>query len=207
MDFIPIWEVLSPDECLPLVIGARDSSNGGRIGGMPPRGVRPPEVLAATHYFATVAISRRPALELSLFTSLDPWGSSEVEGHGVLYDERSKLVQFVIHAPSPRLSRSSLRAAFSGHALKTLAKRDDPPFEVAARTSHKIGGFPYFYDQRFTERWQAVIAKGFLPALQFTFPSGNDPGLPSGNFPFFNSMLNIFSKRTPRGLAFRYMFA
>jgi hypothetical protein len=197
--------------CRPLTIVAQAGDDGFRIGGNPPKGITPSVVNTFTRYFATIPFMSANRIELSLFSSFaddynDPaWLDTNM---GMLHSQESVLVQFVVHKAAHRANRSRYEAEFAAQALRLEDERPDNPRKESNRMwiHHKIGGFPFFYNDDATVGANKLLADGYLHLLQMASP-GFEDALPEGNWPFGNYMFHVFAKETSHGLNFRYIWA
>jgi hypothetical protein len=195
--------------CRPLTIVSGSSEEGSRIGGAPPKGVLPAVVGDLTRYFATIPLGGVEDAELSLFVTIsDDYGDPAFLASNmcVMHSSESTLVQFVVHPSARRANRSRLRSGWKSGALRLEAERPDSPRKIW--THHKVGGFPFFYQERpdVIESANRLMADGYLQLLQMASPGYLDLFV-EGEWPFGNTMFHVFAKESTRGLDFRYIWA
>ena len=189
-----------------MFISKHDSAIGARIGGNPPEGVKPEYIDENTSYFATLPISKDPAIELSIFVSFgDNFSKTDIFAlRGQIHNQDSKAVQLVVHSSRPRSSSRELASEIPSYALtisRKVFKEKKGDFEEYPE--HKLGGIPFFsYDvDSILDFINNTPANGYVHIAQFAFPNDNDVLL-DVDWPFAQYVFHVFGKEDCGKLSF-----
>jgi hypothetical protein len=176
--------------CRALRIEARDRRTGPRIGGNGPEGQEAWDLPADTIYFGTFPLSRRPALELSIYAR--PFDAFvDAMNEGLRQDD---LASCVVHPPARRGTSREHRSELSAHAVRIGRPRGDATRgEAQPFSGHKIGGRPYCIQEPELEGAAALMRRGFVHVLQIDFP-GPEDGDVSGDWPFGDGLFNVLAR-------------
>jgi len=187
--------------------GAND--RGFRIGGLPPKGVKPKTVLESTQYFGTFPITGPQGLEeMSLFVSFeyldveDPLFITEHIGRAL--GPESGAFECVFHAPAPRAGRSGLASELQGYAVSVEKESLDVPGAEGGGVPHKIGGIaPLEYERPSTRKLaDDLLREGYVHLLQWSFPGYGDCDV-QGEWAFHNYTLHLYLKPEGGSYAWR----
>jgi hypothetical protein len=188
----------------PFFIASNDADFGPRLGGNPPKGVRPRHQSELTKYLMTVPL--KPGMEASIFMSFDfdnDGPANPFDMCGVLFEESNSLVEVVFHSPSERDSSSSIPSDIPGHKLTLM---DAEVIENIDELSefHKFGGEPTFLHEHnsmfIAECWD-LLRSDYQQLVQLAFPVGPCDTVIDSDWPFGEYIFHLFiafEKGTPR---------
>lgn len=180
--------------CVPLRITKPSVSlNNGKLGGRPPKGIKPKHNRIPLKYFATIKISEEANLFVSLFVA-DFENLLSVRGKL----NQAGLVEVIIHQPSERENSSEFCSQISEHDLQILPLRSDTQTvdgETIVFSGHKVGGYPYLIRERHNLKNEIdrLFEDRFQQIVQIDFP-GNQDDTVSGDWFFGDGIFSLFGK-------------
>jgi hypothetical protein len=178
--------------CRPIVIAAKDSQTGNRLGGHAPTSCHPAIRDPKTVFFATF-IFDQSGQELSIFLA-------QRSQYDVLKHARQLMavdagpVALLLHSQSCRSPQIENASNLSGHRLIVEGEIKDPG-ENSGAPDHKIGGKPYYHHNygKILKETEQAIAVGYIHMLQLSFPGYHDANV-RGAWPFGEYVFHIFGK-------------
>jgi hypothetical protein len=181
--------------CRRLLIGAGASDAGPRLGGRAPALDVPLSLAEGSQYVLTFPLFEHPDGFVSVFINGGPNTLWSAMNQGLQPDDRILAVR---HGATPRGRSERFSSDVSAHPLVIAP---DPERDVIVNeqgeslisSGHKLGGKPYCIQEPTLAGADALMARGFVHALQLDFPSRAD-GAVNGNWPFADGMFNLFIK-------------
>ena len=194
-----------------LHISQEDAQEGFRIGGLPPKNIKPKVLINNTKFLLTMPINDK--CEISVFHSFDFDGSNNPFSLSrTIYDHtKNSVLQFVPHQPQKRAQSSDLLSELTSHKIEisdTLYSEKEFDGEFCY-PYHKIGGIPFFrfpLSESLIDTCDELMDAGYFHLLQLAFPMGPEDGDIEGNWPFGENVFHVFISNRDTDFKFKYIW-